>query len=68
MPPKIVWASFRNWMVEEQALGPLIASLHARGVALITLAKREPTLEEVFVAIVGTRVDEVERDGAAVAT
>ena len=53
---------------EEQALGPLIASLHARGVALITLAKREPTLEEVFVAIVGARVDEVERDGAAVAT
>ena len=53
---------------EEQALGPLIASLHARGVALFTLAKREPTLEEVFVAIVGNRIDEVERDGAAVAT
>jgi ABC-2 type transport system ATP-binding protein len=53
---------------EEQALGPLIASLHARGVALITLAKREPTLEEVFVAIVGNRMDVVERDGAAVAT
>ena len=53
---------------EEQALGPLIASLHARGVALITLAKREPTLEEVFMAIVGNRTDEVERDGAAAAT
>ena len=53
---------------EEQALGSLIASLHARGVALITLAKREPTLEEVFVAIVGNRMEEAERDGAAIAT
>jgi ABC-2 type transport system ATP-binding protein len=55
-------------LAEEPALGPRIASLPARGVALITLAKREPTLEEVFVAIVGSGIDEVERDESAAGT
>jgi ABC-2 type transport system ATP-binding protein len=50
---------------EERVLGPVIASLHARGIALLTLAKREPTLEDVFVDIVGRRIDEVEGGGAA---
>jgi len=50
---------------EERVLGPVIASLHARGIALLMLAKREPTLEDVFVDIVGRRIDEVEGGGAA---
>jgi ABC-2 type transport system ATP-binding protein len=50
---------------EEQVLGPVIASVHARGIVLMTLAKREPTLEDVFVDIVGRRIDEVEGGGAA---
>jgi len=49
----------------EQVLGPVIASVHARGIVLMTLAKREPTLEDVFVDIVGRRIDEVEGGGAA---
>src|SRR5688572_10267879 len=53
---------------EEQVLGPVIASLHARGIALLALAKREPTLEDVFVEIVGRRIDEVEGVGATAAS
>jgi ABC-2 type transport system ATP-binding protein len=51
---------------QEQDLGPVIASMHARGIVLMALTKREPTLEDVFVDIVGRRIDEAE-DGGAVA-
>jgi ABC-2 type transport system ATP-binding protein len=50
---------------DEQMLAAVIATLHGRGITLLTLAKREPSLEDVFVDIVGRRMDEVEGATAA---
>ena len=38
---------------EERVLGPVIGFFEARGIGLLKLTKREPTLEDVFVALVG---------------
>ncbi len=45
---------------EERVLGPVIGFFEARGIGLLKLTKREPTLEDVFVALVGRSMDEVE--------
>ena len=45
---------------EERVLGPVIGLLESRHVGLITLTKREPTLEDVFVDLVGRSMAEVE--------
>jgi len=45
---------------EERALGRLIGLLDQRGRHLQTLSKREPTLEDVFVDLVGRSMTEVE--------
>ena len=45
---------------EERVLGPVIGLLESRGIGLITLSKREPTLEDVFIDLVGRSMDEVE--------
>jgi ABC-2 type transport system ATP-binding protein len=45
---------------EERVLGPVIGVLESRQIGLITLTKREPTLEDVFVDLVGRSMEEVE--------
>lgn len=42
----------------EDALAGVLSHLTGRGSSLISLEKREPTLEDVFVALVGRRLDE----------
>jgi ABC-2 type transport system ATP-binding protein len=45
---------------EERVIGAVIAAMEARQVGLLTLAKHEPTLEDVFVKLVGRSMQEVE--------
>ena len=47
---------------EERVLGPVIGLLESRQIGLITLTKREPTLEDVFVDLVGRSMEEVEHE------
>jgi ABC-2 type transport system ATP-binding protein len=42
----------------EEVLAPVIATLSEHGARLLSLEKREPTLEDVFMALVGRRLDE----------
>jgi len=46
---------------EESVLGTVIAAMEARRIGLITLQKHEPTLEDVFVKLVGHSMAEVEQ-------
>jgi len=46
----------------EAALASVIQHLTARQVRLVRLSKREPTLEDVFVELVGRRMEEVEQE------
>jgi ABC-2 type transport system ATP-binding protein len=45
---------------EESVLSKVIARFDTLGLRIRSLQKREPTLEDVFVALVGARMDEVE--------
>jgi len=45
---------------EERVLGSAIGMMEARGIRLMNLTKREPTLEDVFVELVGRSMEEVE--------
>jgi len=45
---------------DDAALGPLVSTLTANGVRLRSLQKREPTLEDVFVHLVGRSMAEEE--------
>jgi ABC-2 type transport system ATP-binding protein len=45
---------------EERVIGSVIAAIEARGIGLLTLAKREATLEDVFVDLVGHGMDDAE--------
>ena len=49
-------------LVEEAALGPVINVLTQRNVRIVNLTKREPTLEDVFVDLVGKSMAEVEKN------
>ena len=42
----------------EDVLAPVIATLSEQSARLLSLEKREPTLEDVFMALVGRRLDE----------
>jgi ABC-2 type transport system ATP-binding protein len=50
-------------LVEEAALGPVINVLTQKNVRIVNLTKREPTLEDVFVELVGKSMAEVEKNG-----
>ncbi|MBL8156332.1 MAG: ABC transporter ATP-binding protein [Anaerolineae bacterium] len=54
-------------LAEESVLGGVIGHLSSRGSNLISLEKRAPTLEDVFIQLVGRRLDEdtSKRNGAA---
>lgn len=49
----------------EQVIAPVIAALEANGTGLLALTKREPTLEDVFVELVGRSMEEVEQSDVA---
>jgi ABC-2 type transport system ATP-binding protein len=53
-------------LAEESVLSGVIGHLSSRGSNLISLEKRAPTLEDVFIQLVGRRLDEdtSKRDGA----
>jgi ABC-2 type transport system ATP-binding protein len=52
---------------DEQALGAVLAVLQGHDVRLVTVTKREPTLEDVFVDLVGRSMADVERAHAPLA-
>jgi ABC-2 type transport system ATP-binding protein len=45
---------------EERVLGPVFGLFETSRIGLINLTKREPTLEDVFIDLVGRSMDEVE--------
>ncbi len=47
---------------EESALSSVLAHMTGLGIHLLSLTKREPTLEDVFVELVGTSMEEMEHD------
>ena len=49
----------------DHVLGDVIAAMQQRNIRLVTLTKRDPTLEDVFVDLVGRSMADVERTGAA---
>jgi ABC-2 type transport system ATP-binding protein len=49
---------------EEGALGAVINVLNGKNVRILKLSKREPTLEDVFVDLVGRSMADVEKGGA----
>jgi ABC-2 type transport system ATP-binding protein len=49
-------------LTEESALAGVINSLTQKGVKVRRLSKREPTLEDVFMELVGQRMEDVEQE------
>jgi len=49
-------------LVEESALASVINVLTQRDIKVMRLSKREPTLEDVFMELVGQRMEEVEKE------
>jgi ABC-2 type transport system ATP-binding protein len=49
-------------LVEESGLASVINMLTQRDIKVIRLSKREPTLEDVFMELVGQRMEEVEKE------
>jgi len=49
-------------LVEESALASVINVLTQREIKVMRLSKREPTLEDVFMELVGQRMEEVEKE------
>jgi len=47
-------------LAEERVIGAVITALEKSGIGLLSLKKHEPTLEEVFVKLVGRSMEEVE--------
>jgi ABC-2 type transport system ATP-binding protein len=50
-------------MAEEDILGSVVNLMTENDIHLLNLQKREPTLEDVFVSLVGKSMEEVERGG-----
>lgn len=53
-------------LTEEPVLGAVVNDLTLNNVQILNLQKREPTLEDVFVNLVGSSMAEVERGGESV--
>lgn len=51
-------------LAQDDVLGAVVNLMTANDVHILNLQKREPTLEDVFVDLVGRSMDEVERAGA----
>jgi ABC-2 type transport system ATP-binding protein len=47
-------------LAEDHVLGAVFQSIESHGAAVMALTKREPTLEDVFIDLVGRSMDEVE--------
>jgi ABC-2 type transport system ATP-binding protein len=45
---------------EEHVLGAVLAAMEAKRIGLLSLTKHQPTLEDVFVDLVGRSIEEVE--------
>ncbi len=52
-------------LAEESALANVINVLTQKNIKVMRLTKREPTLEDVFMELVGARMDEVDEGGEA---
>ncbi|HEX7567475.1 MAG TPA: ABC transporter ATP-binding protein [Anaerolineaceae bacterium] len=52
------------YLREESAVAQVFAALTSQSARILSLQKREPTLEDVFVKLVGTRIEEVENADA----
>ncbi|MCX7751017.1 MAG: ABC transporter ATP-binding protein [Candidatus Bipolaricaulota bacterium] len=52
-------------LADEGALVPVLAALQGAGARLLSLEKREPTLEDVFLRLVGRALSEGEADAAS---
>ena len=50
---------------EESVLSSVITEFNAQGLRIRNMQKREPTLEDVFVELVGARMEEVEHAEAS---
>jgi ABC-2 type transport system ATP-binding protein len=50
-------------MQDESALAKVIDTLNSANIRLLNLKKNEPTLEDVFVKLVGQSMEEVEKEG-----
>lgn len=47
-------------LAEERVISGVIAAMEANRIGLLSLKKHEPTLEDVFVKLVGRSMEEVE--------
>jgi ABC-2 type transport system ATP-binding protein len=52
------------YLQEESAVAQVFAALALHSARVLSLQKREPTLEDVFVKLVGARIEEVENADA----
>jgi ABC-2 type transport system ATP-binding protein len=52
------------FLAEEQALGAVITKLTVENARILNLQKREPTLEDVFVDLVGHSMEDIEQQEA----
>jgi ABC-2 type transport system ATP-binding protein len=59
--PQDGFASLELILAQDDVLGPVISSMTAAGIRILNLQKREPTLEDVFVDLVGRSMEEVEK-------
>lgn len=50
----------RLTLAEDQAIGEVLGALRERGIALLNLTKKEPSLESVFVHLVGRGLEEAD--------
>ena len=50
----------RLTLAEDQVIGEVLGTLREKGIALLNLAKQEPSLESVFVHLVGRGLEEAD--------
>ena len=58
--PQEFYSSLEMILGDESVLSSVIAKFDQMGLRIRSLQKREPTLEDVFVELVGARIEEVE--------